>query len=219
MVPGSKRMVQQGFSQRLKFLWSIKHLPCHISVKSEHSPSKASFCSPFGKLCCLLMPKIRVEILMFRFWGCHMELFYPRPASQGPDCIALVHALNWNFSAGATTQWRHTLWRVGGSESLLWYCENPASTGRKVLEVCDSHSDRELKETPETSLLNFLHIYLFLQGEATIRRHWVTYLKAKRSPWESRGRAQDDSVESAKSCYPNIPINEVKDSRMLYRLS
>ncbi|OWK07648.1 CH25H [Cervus elaphus hippelaphus] len=40
----------------------------------------------------------------------------------------------------------------------------PFGTGRKVLEVCDSHSDRELKEIPETSMLNFLHIYLFLQA-------------------------------------------------------
>ena len=154
----------------------FKHLPCHISVKSEHSPSKASFCSPFGKLCCLLLPKMRVEILMSRCWGCHIKLFYSSPTRQGPDCITLVHALNWTVSAGATTQWMSTLWRVGGAESLLWYCENLASTGRKDLEVCDRHSDGELNEIPETSLLNFLHIYLFLQGEAIIRRHWFTYL-------------------------------------------
>lgn len=161
------------------------------------------------------MPKIRVEILMFRFWGCHMELFYPSPAPQGPDCIALacfeLDLLCW----GNNPVEEHPLKSWGRQIFALIF----ASTGRKVLEVCDSHSDRELKEIPETSMLNFLHIYLFLQGEATIRRHWVTYLKAKRSPWESRGRAQNDSVESAKSCYPNIPINQVKPSRTLYRLS
>ena len=85
--------------------------------------------------------------------------------------------------------------RVWGAEALRRNCENAASTGQKILVVCDSHSDRELQEIPETSLLNFLHICFFRQGEAhdpaiITRRHWVTYLEAKISPWESKSKAK-----------------------------
>lgn len=151
MVPGSKRIVQQGFSQTKNSVIPLKHLPCHLSVKSEHSPSKASFCSPFGKLCCLLLPKMRVEILTSRCWGCHIELFYSSPTPQGPDCITLVHTLNWTFSAGATTQWRSTLWRVRGPNLCFDIV--------KILPVLVGKSWRSVIATVTENLRRFLKLH------------------------------------------------------------
>lgn len=139
---------------------------------------------------------MRVEILTSRCWGCHIELFYSSPTPQGPDCITLVHTLNWTFSAGATTQWRSTLWRVR-AESLLWYCENPASTGRKVLEVCDSHSDGELKEIPETSLLNFI-------AHLPLSAGWSHYQKAL-GPCRKQRAAHGESGAELKVIYWSLP--------------
>lgn len=51
------------------------------------------------------------------------------------------------------------------------------------------------------------------------RRHEVTYVVEEMSSLKYKGKAQNNSVESAKSYCPNVPINEAKRLEMLCRLS
>lgn len=124
------------------------------------------------------------------------ELSHPSPAPKGPDCIALLlcSSFEWDLLCWGNSPLEEYPWKSRGAEALRRNCENAASTGQKILVVCDSHSDRALQEIPETSLLNFLHICFSRQGEAhdpaITRRHWVSYLEAKISPWESKSKAK-----------------------------
>lgn len=93
---------------------------------------------------------------------------------------------------------------------------------KKILVVCDSNRDGELLNVCGTKFLiphNCLSQHDEAHDSATARRHAVNYLEAKMSPWESKDKAQDNSVEAAKSYGTHVPTNEVNHLGMLCTLS